>query len=207
MEPAISNVNWEEQSVFALDFDKGTVTVEEIYSKFNELGIVPQLWYTTFSDSTIIRKFRVVIFLETPITDVSIHKLIHSSLISMFPEVYTSCKDASRYFFGGKNSNIIHTNPLSTSIFIDSLAIKMYSSDSNSFRKVPLETITKSTEKPAFLYNIYRNTQISAEFPSHTPTSVEGGNKVKTTDTTMSHHKIEYNGFRFKFNCFDHEEL
>ena len=33
------------------------------------------------------------------------------------------------------------------------------------------------------------------------------GIDFKTTDTTMSHQKIEYNGFRFKFNCFDNEEL
>jgi hypothetical protein len=33
------------------------------------------------------------------------------------------------------------------------------------------------------------------------------GFEIKTTDTTMSHQKIEYNGFRFKFNCFDHEKL
>ena len=33
------------------------------------------------------------------------------------------------------------------------------------------------------------------------------GIDFRTTDTTMSHQKIEYNGFRFKFNCFDNEEL
>jgi hypothetical protein len=33
------------------------------------------------------------------------------------------------------------------------------------------------------------------------------GFKFKATDTTMSHQTIEYNGFRFKFNCFDNEEL
>ena len=33
------------------------------------------------------------------------------------------------------------------------------------------------------------------------------GIDFRTTDTTMSHQKIEYNGFRFKFNCFDHEDL
>jgi len=69
----------------------------------------------------------------------------------------------------------------------------VFSSDSNSFRKVPLETITKSAEKPAFLYTIYRNTQISAEFPHHIPTSVEGGNKVK----------IDFEVARQKIRLFD----
>ena len=33
------------------------------------------------------------------------------------------------------------------------------------------------------------------------------GVEFKTSDTSMSYQKIEYNGFRFKFNCFDNEEL
>lgn len=33
------------------------------------------------------------------------------------------------------------------------------------------------------------------------------GVEFKTSDNSMSHRKIEYNGFRFKFNCFDNEEL
>jgi hypothetical protein len=33
------------------------------------------------------------------------------------------------------------------------------------------------------------------------------GVEYKTTETTMSHQKIEYNGFRFKFKCFDNEDL
>ena len=33
------------------------------------------------------------------------------------------------------------------------------------------------------------------------------GINFKTTETTMSYQKIEYNGFKFKFNCYDNEEL
>ena len=79
-------------------------------TRLKEIGIVPQIWYTTFSDSPELRKFRVVIFLDTPITDIRIHKLIHESLFSLFPEVDNVCKDASRYFFGGKNCTIVHTD-------------------------------------------------------------------------------------------------
>lgn len=38
-------------------------------------------------------------------------------------------------------------------------------------------------------------------------TSMILGIEFKTTQTTMSFQNIEYNGFRFKFNCFDNEEL
>lgn len=33
------------------------------------------------------------------------------------------------------------------------------------------------------------------------------GIEFKTSDTSMSYQVIDYNGFRFKFNCFDNEEL
>jgi hypothetical protein len=33
------------------------------------------------------------------------------------------------------------------------------------------------------------------------------GIDFKTTDTTVTDKKIDYNGFRFKFNCFDNEDL
>lgn len=33
------------------------------------------------------------------------------------------------------------------------------------------------------------------------------GINIKTSDTTMSYKKIEYNGFRFMFNCYDHMEI
>jgi hypothetical protein len=177
-----SNKTWDKQSVFALDFDKGTLTMEEIYAKLKELVIVPQLWYTSFSDSPTLRKFRVVIFLDSPIIDKSIHKLIYDSLFSLFPEADKVCKDASRYFFGGRECKIVHEDPISASAFIDALTIQIYSKDSKSFRKVPLDssyyTGLNSAQKPTFVYNIYRNDQIWADPPPH-PTSVQGAKKVK----------------------------
>jgi hypothetical protein len=177
-----SNSTWVKQSVFALDFDDGEITIDEVFTRLKEFGIVPQIWYSTFSDSPELRKFRVVIFLDTPITDIRIHKLIHESLFSLFPEVDDVCKDASRYFFGSKDCTVVHMDPVSTAAFIDSLSIQMYSRDSRSFRKIPLDSSyysgLNSAQKPTFLYNIYTNDQISADPPPH-PTSVQGAKKVK----------------------------
>jgi hypothetical protein len=177
-----SNNTWEKQSVFALDFDDGKITIDEVYSRLKDIGIVPQVWYSTFSDSAEHRKFRVVLFLDTPVTDIRIHKLIHESLFSLFPEVDNVCKDASRYFFGGRECTIVHEAPLSASAFIDALTIQIYSKDSRSFRKIPLKssyyTGLNSAQKPTSLYNIYTNDQISADPPPH-PTSVQGAKKVK----------------------------
>jgi len=189
-----SNNTWRGQSIFALDFDKGTITIEEVYSQLNEIGIVPQLWYTSFSDTPELRKFRVVIFLDTPITDILIHEFIFRSLFTMFPDVDQKCKDASRFFYGGIQCKINHSNPVLTSEFIDALSIQMYSSDSKSYRKIPLEssyyTCLKSAQKPTFLYNIYRNDQIWADRQSHNTTSIQGGNKVKI-DFEVARKKIK----------------
>lgn len=178
-----SNINWLKQSVFALDFDKGTLTIEEIYSRLKDIGVNPQLWYTSFSDSPSLRKFRVVIFLDTPVTDEKIHKMIYRSLFSIFPDADEGCKDTSRNFYGGKECSVVHSEPISTSLFIDALSIQQYSADSKSFRKVPLKSSyysgLNSAQKPTFLYNINTNDQISATGPTTTPTSVQGGKKVK----------------------------
>jgi hypothetical protein len=178
-----SNNNWEKQSVFALDFDKGTLTVEQIYEKLKELDIIPQLWYTSFSDSPAKRKFRIVMFLDNPVTDKRIHKLIYYALLTLFPEADTGCKDAARCFFGGREFTIVHKDPISSSAFIDALTIQIYSKDSKSFRKVPLDssyyTGLNSAQKPTFLYNIYTNDQISAGCSPPPPTSVQGAKKIK----------------------------
>jgi hypothetical protein len=192
-----ANSTWEQQSVFALDFDKGNLTIDQIFARLKDIGIVPQVWYTSFSDSPELRKFRVVMFLDSPVIDKDIHGLIFNSLLALFPEADRACKDASRYFFGGKECTIVHHDPISTSEFIDALTIQMYSIDSKSFRKVPLESSyyreLNSAQKPTFLYNIYRNGQISAEgssIPPPPPTSVQGAKKTRI-DIELARKKIK----------------
>jgi hypothetical protein len=205
-----SNDTWLRQSVFALDFDRGTLTIDEIYDKLNEIGIVPQLWYTSFSDSPELRKFRVVIFLDLPITDKRIHKMIYESLFSIFPDADKVCKDASRYFFGGKECTVVHTNPVSASDFIDALSIQMYSEDHKSFRKLPLVssyyTGLKSAQKPTFVYNKYTNDQIWAECHTTPPTSVQGGAKVKI-DFESARKKIKILDEFLKGTWLYHDQL
>ena len=174
-----SNKSWLRQWIFALDFDKGTITIEQVYTRLKEFGIVPQLWYTSFSDSPALRKFRVVLFLDQPITEQKLHQFLIESLLKLFPEADPSCKDASRYFFGGGKSVVTNTDPISTNQFIDALSIHVISSDSNSLRKLPLSsdyyTGLKSAEKRDFLYSIYRDYRISAERTHTTPTTLRGG--------------------------------
>lgn len=173
-----SNATWESQQVFALDFDKGTLSVEEVIETISQFGFKPQLYYTTFSDAALMRKFRVVFFLSSPITDIRLHKMIYTSLMSLFPDADKSCKDASRYFYGGKEYTIVHTNPINTSQFIDALSIQLYTSDSCKFRSLPLNTeyYNNPVQKRTFYYYYYCNVRFQTDSDtSHTPpTTVPG---------------------------------
>lgn len=173
-----SNNNWVEQYVFGLDFDSG-ITIDQVLDRCQQFCLAPQVWYSTFSDSTEKQKFRVVFFLDQPITDSKLFEFLTESLLRLFPEADQSCKDAGRFFFGGLDSVVINTDPIPTSQFIDALSINSMTSDSNSFRKLPLEssyyTGLKSAEKVEILYNIYRNSSFPANEITSPPTSVPRG--------------------------------
>jgi len=178
-----SNATWTSQQVFALDFDKGTITPDEVTNTLNQFGFKPQLYYSTFSDSPVLRKFRMVFFLESPITDIRLHKMIYTSLMSLFPDVDKSCKDASRYFYGGKEFTLIHTEPISTSQFLDALSIQLYTSDSGKFRSLPMDSeyYKNPVEKGTFYYYYYYNSHfqtISDTTSSPHPTTVMGSKLI-----------------------------
>jgi len=178
-----SNSAWTSQQVFALDFDKGTITPEEVIDTIDQFGFKPQLYYSTFSDSPAFPKFRVVFFLESPITDIRLHKMIYTSLMSLFADVDKSCKDASRYFYGGKNCSLIHTDPINTAQFLDALSIQLYTSDSGKFRSLPIDSeyYKNPVEKGTFYnYNYYNaRFQTVSDTSPHSPTTVMGAVSVK----------------------------
>ncbi len=166
-----SNATWESQQVFGLDFDKGTILAEEVVDTINQFGFKPQLYYTTFSDSASLPKFRVIFFLGLPITDIRLHKMVYDAFISLFPDVDKSCKDASRYFYGGKEFTLIHTNPISTSQFLDALSIQLYTTDSCKFRSLPLNAgyYKNPVEKCTFQYYYYCNIRFQTDLKTFSP--------------------------------------
>ncbi|MCE4566047.1 hypothetical protein INQ51_17135 [Maribellus sp. CM-23] len=176
-----SNASWTSQSVIALDFDN-TIKIEDLLPRCKEFGLIPQVWYKTFSYSSEELKYRLVFFLDQPISDQRFFEFIILSLLKLFPEADPVCKDPSRFFFGGIESNIISIEPISTSQFIDALSINIISHDSNSCRKIPLDieyyTSLSTAEKWDLLYNNYRNVLFSANTKISHPTSNRGGAKT-----------------------------
>jgi hypothetical protein len=164
-----SNATWTLQNIIGLDFDNAsgkTITIQEVLSRFKEFGIFPQVWYNTFGASNQLLKYRVVLFLSDAINDRKMHHFIMSALMTLFPEADQSCKDASRYFFGGKESYTIALEPIETSQLIDALSIFTIANDFKRTRKLPLDQEYYSSRKNApeqeLLYNIYRSSTFGA---------------------------------------------
>lgn len=101
-------------SGFFLDFDLNS-NPEQIINRFYELGINPNFWYTSFSDSPEYRKFRVCILLDDILTDRNIISNVYSHIFYHFP-ADNACKDAARKFYGGKDVHFLTEEPNSLEI-------------------------------------------------------------------------------------------
>lgn len=189
----VNNENWSSQSIFALDFDKGDITIEEVYEIFNTYNIVPQLWYYTLSDSESLRKFRVVLFLDTPVSDERIHKLITEGLLYLFPQADEKCKNPARFFLGGKQSFITNTEPISTQRLIDILSIELITKDGGKTRKIPAINFDcnefNSGEKRTFLYYNYRSSRFQPNSTTK-PTTTKGG-EITILDFNVARTKVK----------------
>lgn len=162
-----SNANWSSQSIFALDFDDGELSIDEVYNRLHSYEIKPQLWYETFSSSETLIKFRVVLFLDYPVTNPKIHKLISSGLLKLFPEADQSCKDQARYYFGGSVATVTSHSPISLSNLIFISSTTLCAGDSMRNRSLPImdinSTIVETAPKWELLYYNYKNYHSGAE--------------------------------------------
>lgn len=190
----VNNNNWVSQSIFALDFDDGSITVEEVYNVFKTYNIVPQLWYSTFSDSPSLRRFRIVLFLDTPVENVEIHKIISEGLLSLFDQADKSCKNRARIFLGGKESVVMNTEPISTEELFHILGIELITRDGGRTRKVSGITFasnsTNSGENRAFLYNNYRSSRFQPNSETNNTTTIKGGEGV-IIDLELARKKVK----------------
>lgn len=96
------------QEVIALDFDGG-ITLDEVkendFIKSNASFI-----YTTFSHTEEVNKFRVVFILEKRLTNNEQVTAVYNKMFELFPTADITCKDSSRFFFGGHEYSEIDFN-------------------------------------------------------------------------------------------------
>lgn len=187
----ISAETWQEQTIFALDFDKGQITIDEVLIKLKKEELQPQLWYSSLSDSPFLRKFRVVFLLDVPVIFKTQHEVIMLGLLSLFPEADHSCKNVSRFFLGGKNVTILSETPICTQKLLDKASLLLIQSDGGRNRKIPANLLSQSGQKQLFLYYSNRNNQFSPKPEQPITTTVEGRtNLVINWDTARSRIKI-----------------
>lgn len=169
---SIKDSNWIESSIIGMDFDKGEITLEEVYSKFKEFDIIPNLHYDTFSSSEYLHKFRVVIFFDSPITCKRIYTKILFTLEKLF---YTdpNCKNPSRIFYGGTNVYITNENPISLEYFIQFIDINTIARDNNLTRST-IDTISIDANFCNSLYNDNKNVHFLASHNKLNCTSIAG---------------------------------
>lgn len=95
-------IDWQEQQLFALDFDDGT-TIQEELDRCKKLNILPCFGYTSFSHTEENHRFRLVFCNKEIITDYDIANKLQLILISLFNNCDEKCKNLSRLYFGGRN--------------------------------------------------------------------------------------------------------
>jgi hypothetical protein len=172
----INNQNWQSTQVFGLDFDGCDKTPEETIQLLKSNGVIPQLWYTTFSSTPEKLKYRVLIFTEQPVTDFSERDLIYRGLLQLVPHADHSCKNAGRIFFGGQKAEVLHNEPLSNQKLIDATSIAVITSDKGRTRYISTpQNLSKTAENGKFLSSNNRNLHFSPEIITPTPTTIMGG--------------------------------
>ena len=94
--------NFEQQQLFALDFDGG-ISFEEVKKRADHYDLPILFAYETLSSKDR-DKYRVVLMNDVPITDRKVAETMSMGLGTIFPEADSSCyKDVSKMYYGGKS--------------------------------------------------------------------------------------------------------
>lgn len=98
--------NFEQQQLFALDFDnkapKKKLTFDEVKERAGQFEMPVLFAYDTMSSMNH-DKFRVVFLNDVSVTDRRVAEAVQLAMGKMFPEADPSCyKDVSKLYFGGK---------------------------------------------------------------------------------------------------------
>lgn len=172
---SVNEKNWLQSSILGLDFDKGKMTIEEVYRKFKEFGIIPTLHYDTFSTSVELHKFRVVIFLDHAINDLKVFTKMMINLEKIFP-IDTLCKNVSRIFYGGTNVTITNQESVSLEKLLDFVNIHIVSRNNRNTRSII--TYDSNAKKCNFLHNSNSNYHFFAPNNNINYTSKERGIRI-----------------------------
>ncbi len=105
----------------ALDFDGG-LSPQAAIDRIQAYDIIPNAWYPTFGDSPDKRKFRLIFFLDTLITDPAARNYLMDALFTMYPEADKACKNQAHFFYGtDKRGQVLNPKAISLEVFFSAL--------------------------------------------------------------------------------------
>jgi len=105
----------------ALDFDGG-ITPDAAIQRIQAYEITPNAWYPTFGDTPGKRKFRLIFFLDTLITNIDARNYLMDSLFAMYPEADKACENPAHFFYGtDKRGEVLNPKALSLDVLLSIL--------------------------------------------------------------------------------------
>ena len=122
----IRATDWEGQNLFIIDIDNDRegkmLTEEETIGICKKYNIKPIMIYQTYSHTPKYPKLRVLFLCEELITDEQKRKTIIETLIRLFPQADTACKNADRMFLG-TNKKVCYRDETAVFTFDDIIRI------------------------------------------------------------------------------------
>lgn len=100
--------NFSKAEAIGLDFDEGVTLAEatELFKEYSHI-IAPSRSHQIEKNGVVCDRFRVVLFLSTPITDNETFEATWFSLFAKYPKLDKACKDSSRFFYPSQSIHSI----------------------------------------------------------------------------------------------------
>jgi hypothetical protein len=112
-----SKESFEQQQLFALDFDGG-ISLKDVVVRAERYDLPVLFAYDTFSSQNH-DKFRAVFLNDASVPDRRVAEAILKALTTVFPEADPSCRDISHMYYGGKE--LLHFDEAIPTVNIESV--------------------------------------------------------------------------------------
>ncbi len=137
----------------------GGLTPGEAIQRMRAYELTPNAWYPTFSDSPAKRKFRLIFFLDTFITDIDARNYLMDGLFALYPEADRACKDPAHIFYGtNKNGQVLNSKALPLDLFLTVLESDKIKQGGRLRKIDPQHPGAKFLRKDGFISSSYSNT-------------------------------------------------
>lgn len=135
--------------------------------------ITPNAWYPTFSDRPEHRKFRLIFFLDTLLTDIDARNYLMDGLFAMYPEADKACKNPAHLFYGtNKSGKVLDPKAISLDLLFSVLESDKIKNGGRLRKVDPLDAGASFLRKDGFSRAFYSNT-ITAPSKAKTNQKIE----------------------------------